>query len=60
MNTIEKIWITDAEIWIRTLDGREACEKFADYSRLRYATPNQRANLLPIYLELGGKNWMKI
>ncbi len=44
MLTIEKIWITDAEIWIRTLDGRQACEKFDDYPRLRYATPEQRAN----------------
>ena len=44
MLTIDKIWITDAEIWIRTLDGRQACEKFDDYPRLRYATPEQRAN----------------
>ena len=44
MLTIEKIWITDAEIWIRTSDGRQACEKFDDYPRLRYATPEQRAN----------------
>ena len=40
---IEKIWITDDAVWIRTADGREASEKFADYQRLRFATPEQRA-----------------
>ena len=42
--TIEKIWITDTAVWIRTVDGREACEKFSDYPRLKYATPEQRSN----------------
>ena len=36
---IEKIWITDDAVWIRTADGREASEKFTDYQRLRFATP---------------------
>lgn len=44
MMTIEKIWITASEVWIRTTDGREACEKFSDYPRLRYATQAQREN----------------
>jgi transposase len=44
MEKIEKIWLTDDAVWIRTADGREACEKFADYPRLRYATQEQRAN----------------
>ena len=44
MLTIEKIWITDDAVWIRTTDGREACEFFADYPRLNYATAIQRAN----------------
>ena len=57
MNTIEKIWITDSEIWIRTSDGREACEKFADYSRLRYATPEQRANFTS---DLFGIRWEEL
>lgn len=39
---IEKIWLTNTAIWIRTSDGKEACEAFADYPRLRYATPEQR------------------
>ena len=44
MEKIEKIWLTDDAVWIKTADGREACEKFADYPRLRYATKEQRAN----------------
>lgn len=40
---IEKVWITDDAVWIRTADGKEASEKFADYQRLRFATPEQRA-----------------
>ena len=40
---IEKVWLTDTAIWIRTTDGREACEQFADYPRLRLASPQQRA-----------------
>jgi hypothetical protein len=44
MEKIEKIWLTDDAVWIRTADGKEACEKFNDYPRLRYATKKQRAN----------------
>jgi len=42
MIKIEKIWLTDSAVWIRTSEGKEACESFADYPRLRYATPEQR------------------
>lgn len=42
MIAVEKIWITDSAVWIKTTDGREACEKFSDYPRLRYATQQQR------------------
>lgn len=42
MITVEKIWLTDDAVWIRTTDGREACELFADYPRLKFATPEQR------------------
>ena len=38
---IEKVWLTDTAVWIRTDDGKEACELFADYPRLRYATKEQ-------------------
>ena len=44
MEQIEKIWLTEDAVWIKTADGREACEKFDDYPRLRYATSEQRAN----------------
>ncbi len=44
MEKVEKIWLTDDAVWIRTADGKEACEKFIDYPRLRYATAKQRAN----------------
>ena len=44
MEKIEKIWLTEDAVWIKTVDGREACEKFEDYPRLRYATSEQRAN----------------
>lgn len=39
---IEKIWLTDTAIWIRTSEGKEACEVFDDYPRLRNATQEQR------------------
>lgn len=42
MIIVDKIWITESAVWIRTADGREACEKFSDYPRLKYATPTQR------------------
>lgn len=44
MIKVEKIWITDDAVWIRTADGAEACEKFSAYPRLRYATQSQREN----------------
>lgn len=42
MAGIEKIWLTDTAVWIRTADGREGHENFDEYPRLRYATPAQR------------------
>ena len=42
MIRIEKIWLTDTAIWVRTTDGREAHEEFEDYPRLRYASREQR------------------
>ena len=44
MEKIEKIWLTDDAVWIRTDNGKEAYEKFNDYPRLRYATKKQRAD----------------
>lgn len=44
MIIVDKIWITESAVWIRTADGREACEKFSDYPRLKFATQTQREN----------------
>ena len=44
MFEIVKIWLTDDAVWIRTKDGREACEYFADYPRLKSASAEQRLN----------------
>ena len=41
---VDKVWLTDTAVWIHTVDGKEACEKFADYQRLKFATPKQRAD----------------
>ena len=57
MLSIEKIWLTDEAVWIRTTDGRQACERFADYPRLRVATPGQRANYI---VDSYGINWPDI
>lgn len=42
MVQIEKIWLTDTAIRIRTADGREAHENFDEYPRLKHATQRQR------------------
>lgn len=34
MVEIERIWLTDDAVWIRTKDGREARELFRDFPRL--------------------------
>lgn len=43
---IKRIWIKDEAIWVRREDGVEACERFADYPRLRDATQEQRAHFV--------------
>ena len=54
---VERIWLTGNAVWIRTDDGREACEYFADYPRLRAATPSQRSNYKA---DAYGINWPDI
>ena len=44
MTTVEKIWLTDNAVWIKTTDGLEGCERFSDYPRLKHATQAQREN----------------
>lgn len=41
---VEKVWLTDTAVWIRTTEGKEACEMFAEFPRLKFATPEQRAS----------------
>ena len=43
MLKVSKIWLTDTGVWIRTADGREACEPFARYPRLLHASEEDRA-----------------
>lgn len=57
MVDVEKVWITDAAVFIRTVDGRVACENFMDYPRLRYATPSQRENYT---IDAFGIHWEEI
>ena len=44
MITVTKIWLTEDAVWIRTSEGKEACEYYVDYPRLRYASPEQRSH----------------
>ena len=44
MIQVEKIWLTDTAVWIRTTDGKEAGERFSEYPRLKFATQAQREN----------------
>ena len=39
---IEKVWLTDTAVWIRTKDGREAYDEFEFLPQLKYATKEQR------------------
>ena len=41
---IEKIWLTENAVWIRMEDGREACELFANYPRLKESSVEQLVN----------------
>lgn len=54
---IEKVWVTDTEVRIRTTDGREAAEAIADYPRLKFATPEQRRHFM---LTDDGIHWSEL
>ncbi len=41
---IDNVWLTDSAVWIRTVDGCEACEEFVLLPRLRLASREQREN----------------
>ena len=57
MIEIKKIWLTPSAIWIQTADGRQACERFADYRGLREATQKERENYT---LSPYGIHWEKL
>ena len=57
MLKVQKVWLTENAVWIRTADGREACEYYADYPRLRNASPGQRENYV---LDGFGINWPEL
>lgn len=46
MKEVEKIWLTDTAVYISLIDGQTAFERFADYPRLKDATPEQRENFV--------------
>ena len=41
---IDKVWVNDTRGYARTKDGLVASYRFADWERLRDATPQQRAD----------------
>lgn len=43
MVKVKKVWLTKSAVWIETVDGRKACEKFSDYPRLKNASDAERA-----------------
>ena len=57
MISVEKIWLTEDAVWIRTSDGKEACEYFSEYPRLKYATASQRSHYIA---DDFGINWPDI
>lgn len=55
--TINKIWLTDDAVHIRTSDGREAKELFNDYARLRNAS---RSELEDFTADAFGIHWNQL
>jgi len=44
MIEIQKIWLTEDAVWVRSKAGEEACELFSNYPRLRDASKEEREN----------------
>lgn len=57
MVTVEKIWLTDAAVFIKSSDGRVSSESFSDYPRLRDASPEERAEYT---YDKYGVHWPKL
>lgn len=56
-DSVERVWLTDKAVCILTKDGREACEEFDLYPRLKYATETQRENF---ELQYYGIRWEEL
>jgi len=54
---IDNVWVDDTRVYARTKDGLVASYRFADWERLRDATPQQRADF---YLTYSGIHWPQI
>ena len=54
---IDKVWVDETRVYARTKDGLVASYRFADWKRLRAATPQQRADF---YLTYSGIHWAQI
>lgn len=42
MDKIVKVWTTETEVWVERENGEKGFERFADYPRLRDASPEER------------------
>lgn len=51
---IDRVWLTDKAVFIRTKDGKEASECFANYPALKNATKEQLENFR---LSVFGIHW---
>lgn len=51
---VTNVWLTDDAVWIKTADGREEKELFADYARLKNAP---REALEDYYVSEFGIHW---
>lgn len=57
---IEKVWLTDTAVWIRTKDGHEAFKNLSCFLALNgRPKSSERTSRLPI-LVFDGRMWMKI
>lgn len=54
---VEKIWVDDTAVYVRTVDGLEANYPFYMWQRLANATQEQREDFYPSY---SGIHWPQI
>lgn len=54
---IAKVWVDDTHVYAETTDGLRASYAFSDWTRLAYATDEQRRDF---YLSCSGIHWPQI